>query len=144
MRQAAAWAGLMRAGLVDAPVVAAGHMITAGRLRALVGDYVLIVDLGAGCEATTPRGAVAWFEMLSTLDDPDAGGVVVDDPHKPVAVLGTVVALAILTVGAVGLVRAERFGFLMLWLGFGAAIIGLNLSSAFGKKGGAHRRDREE
>ncbi|GIF45826.1 hypothetical protein Afe04nite_03650 [Asanoa ferruginea] len=63
---------------------------------------------------------------------------------KPVAVLGTVVALAILTVGTVGLVRAERFGFLMLWLGFGAAIIGLNLSSAFRKKGSAHRRDREE
>ncbi|WP_170216116.1 Hsp70 family protein [Asanoa ferruginea] len=79
MRQAAARAGLTQASLVDAPVVAAGHLISVGRLRALVGDYVLVVDLGAGCEATIVRRTPAGFEVLSTLDDPDAGGVAVDD-----------------------------------------------------------------
>ena len=78
LRQAASRAGLSQASVIDAPVAAAEHMAATGRLRALVGEFLLVVNLGAGCEATVLRRTSAGYEVLSTLDDPEAGGLVVD------------------------------------------------------------------
>jgi len=79
LRQAAHRAGLTQASLVDAPVAAVEHVVAVGRLRALVGEFVLVVDVGAGCEATVLRRTPGGFETLSTLDDPSAGGLAIDE-----------------------------------------------------------------
>ncbi|MEV4539351.1 Hsp70 family protein [Asanoa sp. NPDC049518] len=78
LRQAANRAGLHEASLVDAPVAAAQVLTNSAQLQARVGDYVLVVDLGAGCEATMLRRTPAGFETISALDDAEAGGRTLD------------------------------------------------------------------
>ncbi|MEV4535208.1 hypothetical protein AB0J82_15390 [Asanoa sp. NPDC049518] len=74
LRQAANRAGPREASLVDAPVAAVELLVSAGQLQARVGDYLLVVDLGAGCDAAMLRRTPAGFETISALDDPDTGG----------------------------------------------------------------------
>lgn len=72
LRQAARNAGLLAATVTAVPVAAAP------RLSPDTARVLLIIDIGAGCEATvlqqTPHGA----EILSTLNDPAAGGDRID------------------------------------------------------------------
>src|SRR6266487_2388113 len=78
MRQAAHRAGLGQPTLVEAPVAAAQHLLAAGT-QLVVGSYVAVCDLGGGFEATVLRRTPTGFEVLSTLDAPDAGGLQVDE-----------------------------------------------------------------
>ncbi|MEV4539352.1 hypothetical protein AB0J82_36825 [Asanoa sp. NPDC049518] len=79
LRQAANRAGLREASLVDAPVAAVDLLTNSGQPRARVGDYLLVVDLGAGCDATMLRRTPGGSETISALDDRDIGGGAVDD-----------------------------------------------------------------
>ncbi|MDG4834188.1 Hsp70 family protein [Solwaraspora sp. WMMD1047] len=78
LRQAAHRAGLGQPRLVEAPVAVA-EQVVAGGARLLVGDLVLVVDVGGGCEVTVLRRGPAGFEVLATLSDPDGGGDAVDE-----------------------------------------------------------------
>jgi hypothetical protein len=77
LRQSAYHAGLGQPRLVDAPVAAAQRLLAVG-VQVPVGAFLLICDLGAGCEATVLRRGPAGFEVLSTLADPDAGTAAID------------------------------------------------------------------
>jgi hypothetical protein len=90
MRQAAHRAGLGQPRLVEAPVAVAGRLAAAGA-RLQVGDLLLVVDVGADCEASVLRRGPGGFEVLSTVADPDAGGARIDDE----------IILSLLTAGAV-------------------------------------------
>jgi hypothetical protein len=63
---------------VEAPVAAAQRLLTVG-VSVPVGAVLLMCDLGAGFEATVLRRTPHGFDILSTLDDPEAGGARVDD-----------------------------------------------------------------
>jgi len=78
LRQAARHAGLSEVTLVPAPVAVAQHLAASGAPLA-VGSYLAVCDLGGGVEASVLRRGPAGFELLSTLDDPDAGGIRVDE-----------------------------------------------------------------
>src|SRR6266542_3845380 len=78
VRKAAHWAGLGQPSLVEAPVAAAQRMV-AGGTTVLVGAYVLVCDFGGGFEASVLRRAPTGFEVLSTIDAPDAGGAGIDE-----------------------------------------------------------------
>lgn len=78
MRQAAYRAGLGQPSLVDAPVAAADQLLAQG-LQLPVGAFVMVCDAGAGFEVTVLRRGPSGFEVLSTLDDADAGGDRVDE-----------------------------------------------------------------
>ena len=78
LRQAAYRAGLGQPRLVEAPVAAADRLLSVG-VRVPVGAFLLVVDLGAGCEASVLRRGPAGFEVLSTLTDPQAGAWCVDE-----------------------------------------------------------------
>ncbi|WP_328469091.1 Hsp70 family protein [Actinoplanes sp. NBC_00393] len=67
LRNAARRAGLTVSRLVEAPIAATAQISRDART-------VLVVDLGAGCEATV----LAEGEVLSTLADPDCGGDRID------------------------------------------------------------------
>lgn len=90
LRQAAHKAGIGQPTLVEAPVAAADRLITLGA-QIPVGAYLLMVDVGTGCEASVLRRGPTGFEVLSTLADPDAGGTRIDEllvgmlvvPHQP-------------------------------------------------------------
>ncbi len=77
MRQAAHRAGLGQPRLVEAPVAVAQLMLAAGE-QVLVGQYVLVCDVGATFEATVLRRGPAGFEVLATQHDDAAGGSEVD------------------------------------------------------------------
>ena len=78
VRRAAHRAGLGQPSLVEAPVAAAQRMV-AGGTTVLVGAYVLVCDFGGGFEASVLRRAPTGFEVLSTIDAPDAGGAGIDE-----------------------------------------------------------------
>ena len=78
LRQVAHAAGLGQPRLVDAPVAAATRLLALG-VQVPVGGFLLICDLGAGCEATVLRRGPTGFEVLSTLADPHAGAAAIDD-----------------------------------------------------------------
>jgi hypothetical protein len=78
LRRVARHAGLGQPTLVPAPVAAAERLLTLG-VQVPVGAYLLIVDLGSGCEASVLRRRPTGFEVLSTQADPGAGGARVDD-----------------------------------------------------------------
>lgn len=78
LRQAAHAAGLGQPSLVEAPVAAADHILGSG-VQVPVGAFLLICDVGGGCEVTVLRRGPTGFEVLSTLADPDAGGTCIDD-----------------------------------------------------------------
>ncbi|GAA2022654.1 hypothetical protein GCM10009779_03120 [Polymorphospora rubra] len=78
LRQAAHRAGLGQPSLVEAPVAVAGQLV-AGGARVLVGQFLLVCDFGGGFEATVLRRGPHGFEVLSTLHDPNAGGIRVDE-----------------------------------------------------------------
>jgi hypothetical protein len=78
LRQVAHAAGLGQPRLVDAPVAAATRLLAMG-VQVPVGGFLLICDLGAGCEATVLRRGPTGFEVLSTLADPHAGAAAIDD-----------------------------------------------------------------
>ncbi|MFB9238363.1 Hsp70 family protein [Plantactinospora siamensis] len=77
-RQAVHRAGLGQAQLVEAPVAVAEHLLASG-IQILVGGFLVVVDVGAGCEVSVLRRGPAGFEVLSTLHDPQAGGQAVDE-----------------------------------------------------------------
>jgi hypothetical protein len=78
MRQAAHRAGLGQPTLIEAPVAAAEYLL-ARRTQLLVGSYLAVCDLGGGFEASVLRRTPTGFEVLSTLDAAEAGGVQVDE-----------------------------------------------------------------
>ncbi len=78
MRQAAHRAGLGQPTLVDAPVAAAQRLLATGT-QLVVGSYLAVCDVGGGFEATVLRRTPTGFEVLSTLDAADAGGLQVDE-----------------------------------------------------------------
>jgi hypothetical protein len=78
MRQAAHRAGLGQCTLVEAPVAAAEHLVASGT-RILVGSFVVVCDVGGGFEATVLRRTPTGFDVLATVDDPDAGGLRIDE-----------------------------------------------------------------
>jgi hypothetical protein len=78
LRQAAHRAGLGRPTLVEAPVAAVQHVV-AGGTTLVVGSCVVVCDFGGGFEATVVRRGPAGFEVLSTIDGPDAGGARIDE-----------------------------------------------------------------
>jgi hypothetical protein len=77
LRQAAHRAGLGQPTLVEAPV-AAVQRVVAGGTTIVVGSYVVVCDVGGGFEASVLRRVPTGFEVLSTIDAPDAGGCAVD------------------------------------------------------------------
>ncbi|MCW6004281.1 Hsp70 family protein [Micromonospora sp. CPCC 205371] len=78
LRQAARRAGLADVRLVPAPVAVADHLAASG-VQLPVGSYLVVCDLGGGVEASVLRRGPAGFEVLSTLDDRDAGGQRIDE-----------------------------------------------------------------
>jgi hypothetical protein len=78
LRHAAFRAGLGQPRLVDAPVAAAERLLATG-VQVPVGSFLLLVDVGGGCEVTVLRRGPTGFEVLSTLTDRQAGGGRVDD-----------------------------------------------------------------
>jgi hypothetical protein len=64
--------------LVPPPIAVADHVVATG-VVVPVGSYLAVCDLGAGVEASVLRRGPTGFEVLSTLDDPDAGGARVDE-----------------------------------------------------------------
>ncbi|MFC0529012.1 Hsp70 family protein [Phytohabitans kaempferiae] len=78
LRQAARRAGLAEVSLVVAPVAVVEHLLAAGE-QFPVGAYLVVCDLGAGAEVTVLRRGPSGLEVLSTLEDPEAGGHRVDD-----------------------------------------------------------------
>jgi hypothetical protein len=73
LRQAAHRAGLPEPTLVEAPVAVAEHLLATGTAIP-VGGFVAVADFGAGFEATVLRRGPSGFEVLATVDAPDAGG----------------------------------------------------------------------
>src|ERR687890_37207 len=63
LRQVAHAAGLGQPRLVDAPVAAATRLLASG-VQVPVGGFLLIGDLGAGCEATVLRRGPTGCEVL--------------------------------------------------------------------------------
>lgn len=78
LRQAAHAAGLGQPSLVEAPVAAADQVVSSG-VQFPVGAFLLVCDVGGGCEVTVLRRGPTGFEVLSTLADPDAGGSHIDE-----------------------------------------------------------------
>jgi hypothetical protein len=77
LRHVAYEAGLGQPRLVAAPVAAADRLIASG-VQVPVGAFLLICDLGAGCEVSVLRRGPSGFEVLSTLADAEAGGSGID------------------------------------------------------------------
>jgi len=73
LRRAAHRAGLPEPTLVEAPVAVAEHLLATGTAIP-VGAFVAVADFGAGFEATVLRRGPSGFEVLATVDAPDAGG----------------------------------------------------------------------
>jgi hypothetical protein len=63
---------------VQAPIAAADRLLAVG-VTLPVGAYLLVCDLGAGCEVSVLRRGPTGFELLSTLADPQAGGFCIDE-----------------------------------------------------------------
>ncbi|MEH0934435.1 Hsp70 family protein [Micromonospora psammae] len=77
MRHAAHRAGLPQPRLVEAPVAAAGHLVSTGA-QLPVGAFLVVCDVGAAAEVSVLRRGPTGFEVLATLADPDAGGSAID------------------------------------------------------------------
>ncbi|MGA5304583.1 Hsp70 family protein [Nucisporomicrobium flavum] len=86
LRHAARSAGLIVTGIVEAPVAAASRIAPAPDLGS--GRVLLIIDVGAGCEATIVQHTAAGYEVLATIADTQAGGDRIDD-RLAAAVTGT-------------------------------------------------------
>lgn len=78
LRTAAYRAGLGQPRLVSAPVAAA-DLVLSLQVPIPVGALLLMVDLGSGCEVSVLRRDTDGFEVLSTLVDPQAGGLAIDE-----------------------------------------------------------------
>ena len=78
LRQAAYAAGLGQPRLVEAPVAAADRLLSVG-VQVPVGGFLLIIDVGAGGEASVLRRAPGGFEVLSTLADLHAAAYCIDE-----------------------------------------------------------------
>src|SRR6266545_9345 len=78
LRRAATRAGLAQPHLLEAPVAVAGHLQSAG-ITIPVGAAILVCDFGAGrFEATVLARTSGGFEVVSTIDTPDAAGLALD------------------------------------------------------------------
>src|SRR6266508_1306550 len=78
LRRAATRAGLAQPHLLEAPVAVAGHLQSAG-ITIPVGAAILLCDFGAGrFEATVLARTSGGFEVVSTIDTPDAAGLALD------------------------------------------------------------------
>jgi Hsp70 protein len=78
LRQAAKRAGLPEVTVVPAPVAVADGLAATG-LLVPVGAYLAVCDVGGGVEVSVLRRGPTGFEILSTLDDPGAGGRRIDE-----------------------------------------------------------------
>jgi hypothetical protein len=78
LRRAATRAGLPQPHLVDTPVAVAAHLAAAGTPLP-PGAPILLCDLGAGrFDATILQRTGDGFEVLATIDSPDAAGLALD------------------------------------------------------------------
>ncbi|WP_203903232.1 Hsp70 family protein [Virgisporangium aliadipatigenens] len=77
LRQAAHRAGLAGAELVEAPVAIARRVAGADPRGFGVGRWIVVVDVGAGCEVSVVRRNTAGFEVVATMAA-DAGGDRID------------------------------------------------------------------
>ncbi|GLY96537.1 Hsp70 family protein [Actinoplanes sp. NBRC 103695] len=77
LRHAARSAGLAVTAIIEAPVAAAGWLAPAA--PAGPGRLLLVVDIGAGCEATVLHQGANGYEVLATVADPRAGGDRIDE-----------------------------------------------------------------
>src|SRR6266545_3164025 len=78
LRRAATRAGLPQPHLVDTPTAVANHLLATG-ITVPVGTAVLMCDFGAGrFEATILTRGSEGFEVLSTVESLDAGGLALD------------------------------------------------------------------
>lgn len=75
LRRAAHQAGLTDVQLVAAPVAVGWHLLAQGHVDQ---NTILVCDLGAGTCATVLRRQPGGYDILSTVDDPDAGGMALD------------------------------------------------------------------
>src|SRR6266487_68223 len=73
LRQAAHRAGLGQPTLIETPVAVAEHLLAGGTVIP-VGGMVVVADFGAAFEASVLHRAESGFEVLATVDAPDAGG----------------------------------------------------------------------
>jgi hypothetical protein len=97
-RRVAGKAGLRQVRLVEAPVAVADRFVRDGAVVRW-----LVVDVGAGCEASVVRrSAGAGFEVLSTLADAGAGGDRID----------AVLAEAVLGMGFEDMPASQRWALL--------------------------------
>ncbi len=77
IREAARRAGLGLPSLVDAPAATASHLVASG-VRLVVGSFLLVCDWGGGFSASVLRRTRYGFEVLSSIDASDAGGLALD------------------------------------------------------------------
>ncbi|WP_203924752.1 Hsp70 family protein [Rugosimonospora africana] len=77
MREAARRAGLGQPTLVDAPSAAASHLVASG-VQLMVGSFLLLCDWGGGFTASVLRRTRYGFEVLSTIEAANAGGLALD------------------------------------------------------------------
>jgi len=73
LRQATHRAGLPEPTLVETPVAVAEHLLDTGT-AVPVGGFLAVADFGAGFEATMLRRGPSGFEVLATVDAPNASG----------------------------------------------------------------------
>jgi hypothetical protein len=73
LRQAAHRAGLPQPTLVETPVAVAERLLAIGTAIP-VGGFLVVADFGAGFEASVLGRGPTGFEVLATVDAPDAGG----------------------------------------------------------------------
>ncbi len=74
LRHVARAAGLHASRLVEVPVAAASRIAPPAGSSADTDRVLLVIDVGAGCEITVLRQSGQQVEILSTLDDAQAGG----------------------------------------------------------------------
>jgi hypothetical protein len=78
LRHAARNAGIHVYRFIEAPVAAAPRVAPRPAVDGASGRMLLVIDLGATCEATVLREEPDGYEVLSTLADADAGGDQID------------------------------------------------------------------
>jgi hypothetical protein len=77
LREAARRAGLGQPSLVAAASAAASHVVASG-VQVVVGSFLLVCDWGGGFTASVLRRTRYGFEVLSTIEAWDAGGLALD------------------------------------------------------------------
>jgi hypothetical protein len=77
IREAARRAGLGQPSLVDVPSAVGAHLVASG-VQLVVGSFLVVCDWGGGFAASVLRRTRYGFEVLSTIEAADAGGLALD------------------------------------------------------------------